>query len=133
MAIANQSNFLRKVLFADAAISGTTGLVMLLFADSLNQLLGVPVGLLRYAGLSLLPFAALLIYLATRQHLQRPIIWAIISGNALWAIDSILLLFTNWVAPTALGYGFIIAQAMLVAVFAEAQYFGLKKSLPVGN
>lgn len=133
MTSSNLSHFLRRVLLADATISGVTGLLMMLFAESLNGLLGVPVALLRYSGISLLPFAALLIYLATRKHLARQIVWVIIACNALWAIDSLLLLLTNWVAPTQLGYAFIIAQALIVGLFAEAQYWGLKRSPEVVN
>jgi hypothetical protein len=32
------------------------------------------------------------------------------------------------VAPTELGYSFVIAQALGVAVFAGLEYFGLRKS-----
>lgn len=133
MRLSNLSHFLRRVLLADALISGTSGLMMLMFAHSLHELLGVPVELLRYSGISLLPFAALLIYLATRKHLARQIVWVIIACNALWAIDSLVLLLTNWVAPTQLGYAFIIAQALIVGLFAEAQYWGLKRSPEVVN
>ncbi len=133
MALTNLSLFLRRVLLADAIISGTSGLVLMLFAESLQGLLGVPATLLRYSGISLLPFAALLIYLSSRNNLSRPIIWVIIACNALWAIDSILLLLTNWVEPTTLGYTFIIAQALIVATLAEAQYVGLKKSPVAAN
>lgn len=121
------TDFLRRALYADAAISGATGLLMMLGAGLLQDILGVPDSLLYYAGLSLLPFAALLVYLATRESLARPVIWAVIVYNALWAIDSILLLFTGWVAPTALGYAFISAQAVVVAIFAELQYLGLRR------
>jgi len=122
------TDFLRRALLADAAISGATGLLMMLGAEFLKGLLGVPVSLLYYAGLSLLPFAALLVYFTTRESLARPVLWAIIICNALWAIDSILLLLTGWIQPTALGYAFIIAQALVVAIFAELQYFGLRRS-----
>jgi hypothetical protein len=133
MALTNLSLFLRRVLLVDAIISGTTGLVLMLFAESLQGLLGVRFSLLRYSGISLLPFAALLIFLSSRKNLSRPIIWVIIACNALWAIDSILLLLTNWVEPTTLGYTFIIAQALIVATLAEAQYVGLKKSPVTAN
>jgi hypothetical protein len=128
MPIINPSPLLRWALFADAAISGATGLLMTLGAAHLTGLLGVPAGLMRYAGLSLLPFAALLAYLATRARLPRPIIWAVIACNAFWAADSILLLLTGWVGPTALGYAFVITQALAVAAFAEAQHLGLRRS-----
>jgi hypothetical protein len=117
------------VLVADAATCGAAGLLMALGASILEEPLGLTVPLLRYAGVSLLPFGALLAYLATRESLPRPAIWAIIAGNALWAADSILLLLTGWVEPTALGEVFIIAQALAVAVFAELEYLGLRRSL----
>lgn len=122
------SNFLRWVLFADAATCVATGLLLMLGSGVLEQFLGLPSGLLRYAGVSLLPFAALLVYLATRAHLSTPVVWAVIVLNALWTIDSFLLLLTGWVAPTELGYAFVIAQALGVAVFAGLEYFGLKKA-----
>lgn len=127
MSLSNTSSFLRRVLLVDAAISGTTGLLMAFGANRLNETLEVPAALLRYAGLSLLPFAALLIYLARRESLSRPIVWTIIIANALWAIDSILILLLGWVEPNTLGYAFIVAQALVVAVFAGAQHLGLRK------
>jgi hypothetical protein len=56
------------------------------------------------------------------------VVWAVIVLNALWTVDSFLLLLTGWVAPTELGYIFVAAQAFGVAVFAGLEYFGLKKS-----
>lgn len=128
MNTSNTSSFLRRVLVADAATSGASGLLMALGSAPLENLLGVPASLLRYAGLSLLPFAALVAYLATRRSLPRAAVRAVIALNALWAADSILLLVGGWVGPTALGYAFVIAQALVVALFAEAQYVGLRRS-----
>jgi hypothetical protein len=47
--------------------------------------------------------------------------------NALWAVDSILLLVTGWVTPTELGNTFVVAQALGVASFAVLEYFGFKR------
>jgi hypothetical protein len=38
------------------------------------------------------------------------------------------LLVSGWVAPTALGYAFVIAQAAVVAVLAELQIAGLRRT-----
>jgi hypothetical protein len=65
------NTFLRRILFVDAGISGVTGVLMLAAARPLAQWLGLPELLLRYAGFSLLPFAALVLYLATRDILPR--------------------------------------------------------------
>lgn len=125
------SNFLRWVLLADAATCIATGLLMTLGANPLEQFLGLPPELLRYAGLSLLPFAAFIIYLATRENLSASAIWAVIILNALWTADSILLLLGGWVATTTFGYIFVVFQALGVAIFAALEYFGLRQSTAV--
>ncbi|HST22912.1 MAG TPA: hypothetical protein VLR90_17435 [Blastocatellia bacterium] len=122
------STFLRRVLFADAATCIATGLLMMFGSGFLEQFLGLPTTLLRYAGIILMPFAAFLVYLATRERLSQFVVWTVIVLNALWTVDSFLLLLTGWVAPTELGYIFVAAQAFGVAVFAGLEYFGLKKS-----
>jgi hypothetical protein len=118
---------LRQTLIADAAISGATGLLMAAGADLFAGLLGVPAALLRYAGMALIPFAALVGYLGTRDRFPPAAVWTVIAVNALWAAGSILLLASGWIAPTALGYAFVIAQAVVVGIFGELQYAGLRK------
>jgi hypothetical protein len=122
------SPFLRRVLLADAALCAATGLSMTLGTGSLVELLGVPAPLIMYSGISLLPFAAFVAYLATREQLNRPGVWAVIACNALWALDSVLILLAGWLEPTAVGGVFVVAQALIVAGFAEAEYFGLRRS-----
>jgi hypothetical protein len=65
--------------------------------------------------------------------LPRVAVRVVIAANALWAIDSILLLFTGWVEPSALGYAFIIAQAAIVALLAEIQHVGLTAATVGGS
>jgi hypothetical protein len=79
----------------------------------------------------LLPFALLLAFLSTRARLPRAAVWAVIVANAIWAIDSIVLLFTGWVQPSLLGYLFVAGQAAFVAVIAELEYIGLRRSAAV--
>jgi hypothetical protein len=133
MQLVRTSSFLRWVLFADAATCVATGLLLTFGSGPLREYLGLPEGLLRYSGISLLPFAALLVYLATRETLSSPVVWTVIVLNALWAADSILLLLTGWVAPTELGSTFVVAQALGVAVFAMLEYVGLKRSLTTSS
>jgi hypothetical protein len=123
-----RSLLLRRALIADAVISGVTGLIMVIGADLLGSVFAVPAALLRYVGISLLPFAAFLVVLATREHVSRGAVRAVIIANALWVIDSFLLLLTGWVEPSMLGYAFIIGQAIIVALFAEIQHVGLKNA-----
>ena len=46
--------------------------------------------------------------------------FVLIALNALWAVDSVLLLFSGWVETTLLGECFVVGQALLTALVAEA-------------
>ena len=120
--------FLRQVLFADAAVSGAAGLLMVAGAPFLSPLLGLPTGLLFYAGLALFPFVALLVAVARRGAASRAVIIDIIAINALWVAASVGLLVSGTVAPTLLGYAFVIAQALTVALLAELQFVGFRRT-----
>jgi hypothetical protein len=122
------SPLLRKALLADAVLSGLTGLLLALAAALLAGPLGLPVGLLRWSGIILIPFAAFVAGLRMQERLQRPFVFAVVACNALWAVDSVLLLFTGWIEPTVLGEVFVIAQAIVVAVLAELEFVGLRRS-----
>jgi hypothetical protein len=119
---------LRYALIGDALASGATGLLLAGGAGLLTGLLGLPEQLMRYAGLFLLPYAAVVAYVGPRATVSRAAVWTIIAVNALWVVESILLLVGGWVSPTALGVAFVAAQALVVAAFAEAQFIGLRKS-----
>ena len=125
------SSLLRRVLIVDALSSGAMGVAMLALADVFASLLQLPVELIREAGIFLLPFAAFVGFVASRREPVRIAVWAIIALNIVWVVDSILLLFTGWVAPNALGYVFVIAQAAVVLVLADFEYLGLKRSTAV--
>jgi hypothetical protein len=124
----SNTTFLRRVLIADAAASAATGLLMLIAANPLEQWLALPAGLLRAAGASLLPFAAIVAWLGVRETISRAGVWAVIALNTIWVVDSVALLFTSWVQPAVLGYVFVLAQAAAVAVLAELEYVGLRRA-----
>jgi hypothetical protein len=121
------SNLLRLALIADAVASGATGLLMLGGAAFLAGLLGLPTDLLRYAGLALLPFVAFVAFVGTRAEISRSAVTLIVIVNAAWVVGSIALLLSGWVAPTVLGYAFVLAQAIAVAILAELQWIGLRR------
>lgn len=131
MAILHTSPFLRMVLLLDAAVSGAMGVLMASLSSRLAELLQLPASLLFYAGLFLLPYAALLVYLSQRASVPRWTVWAVVLGNVAWAVDCILLPLTGWVAPSTLGYTFIAAHVVAVLAFAELQYLGMRRSMAV--
>ena len=121
------SLFLRRALLADAVASAATGLLMATGAGFLDSLLGLPTLLLREAGILLLPYAALVGWLGTRARPPEGAVWAVIIGNIAWTAASLGLFVL--VQPTALGYAFVTAQAVVVGLFAELQYIGLKRPI----
>ena len=118
---------LRFALLADAVASGATGLMMIAGADLLTGLLGLPVPLMREAGLLLVPYVALVAYVGTRPVIPRGAVKVIIALNVAWVAGSIALLMSGAVAPTVLGYAFVIFQAVVVGAFAELQFIGLRR------
>lgn len=121
------STFLRRALLLDAASCAALGLLLAVCAAPLGWWFHLPLPLLRESGLVLLAFAAFLAWACTRPLLPRLLVLAIIAGNALWALDSVLLL-PGWIAPNALGACFILVQAIATALIAELEYVGLRRS-----
>jgi hypothetical protein len=123
--------FLRFALLGDAAASGATGLLLAAGAGALASLLGLPEGLLRVAGLVLLPYAAFVAWLGTRSGgVPRNALRAVVAINLLWAIDSALLLAMGPVSPNGLGTAFVLAQALVVLGFAAMQWTALRGAAP---
>jgi hypothetical protein len=123
------ATFLRRVLLLDAVSSGAMGVLLLTCSGMLAGLLNLPANLLSEAGIVLVPFALAVGFLGTRARMARTAVWAVIGVNAVWAIDSVVLLFTGWVQPNLLGYAFVIGQAAFVALMAELEIIGMRKSV----
>lgn len=122
------SSFLRRVLVVDAVFSGSSGIMMIAFAGLIAAVTQLPVELISEAGMLLVPFAAFVGFVASRGAPARLAVWAIIAINIVWAVDSVVLLFTGWVAPNAVGYAVVVAQAAGVLLLADLEYMGLKRS-----
>ena len=122
------SQLLRRALLADATLTGTSGVLLLLAARPLSTLLAIPSAVLLGAAAIFIPFAIFVGWLGTRPRVYRPLVLAAVVLNALWAVDSVLLLFTKWAQPTPIGESFVVAQAVVVAVIAELQFIGLRRS-----
>jgi hypothetical protein len=82
MSTVHPSPFLRKALLLDAAASGATAVLLIAAAGFLDGLLGLPVALMREAGLILVPFVGFVIWIGTREVVARGSIWTIIAANA---------------------------------------------------
>jgi len=121
------TTFLRRVLALDAASCAAMGLGMSLAAAPLGARFGLPVELVRAAGLLLLPLAAFIGWLASRPAPPPLLVWLVIVGNLGWTAESFVLLGRS--DPTPLGAGFVALQALAVLGLAGLEYLGLRRML----
>jgi hypothetical protein len=124
--IAPQRLLLRTALTLDAGVTAANGLAYLAFAGPLHDLLGLSESVLRGAGAFLLVYA--LGVLAARPAPAKAAVVAVIAGNAIWAIDSVVAALAGWGDPTTAGAVWMVLQAIVVAGFAALQLAGLKRA-----
>jgi hypothetical protein len=122
------SSLLRRALLADAILTSIAGIVLVLAARPLGVFLDLPVQMLQFAGLIFIPFGAFAGWIGTRPRVHRPLVFVVIVVNALWGVDSVLMLLTRWVETTPIGEIFVIGQAVIVAAIAEIEFIGLRRS-----
>ncbi|MBD9426209.1 hypothetical protein IB232_12815 [Pseudomonas sp. PDM15] len=131
MTTLNASPLLRRALLADGLMGIASGSLLILLNSWYANLLALPGDLLLAAGLTLLPLGLFLMWLGSQETVSRRLVWVVLAINAMWAIDSLVLLFSGWISPNLLGQIFVIGQAALVLLFLELELIGLKRSEPV--
>lgn len=122
------SSYLKKVLTTDTAVSGAAAVAMMAGSTFLPDLLGLPAELLLWAGAALLPFVAALALIIRAGSAPAGVIVAVIAINIAWVVASLFVAFGPVFATTLFGKVFIVAQAATVALFAELQIIGLRRS-----
>ena len=122
------STFLSRALLADAIFSGISAAGLTIGSGLLAPFLNLPEALLRETGLFLIAYTALVGWLGTRSSAPKALVWIVVTGNAVWTLASVALLFSGAVLPNLLGEIVVMAQAIATGVFAELQYIGLRKS-----
>jgi len=128
MTTARPASLLRTVLLVDAGLSAVAGLALAAGGGLVAELLGLPARLLILTGVSFLPFAAIVAYVATRERPPVAAVWAIIAYNALFGIECIAALAFGWITPTTLGTAAVIVQAVAVLAFAEIEAIALRRA-----
>jgi hypothetical protein len=122
-----QISFLRAALLIDAVASGLTAALLVAGANALRDWLGLPVVLMREAGVVLVFYVAFVVFVATRAQIAAGAVWAVIACNVLWTIASFAILKAGLVAPTTLGIVFVIGQALAVLALGALQLFALRR------
>jgi hypothetical protein len=119
---------LRRVLLLDTIATGATALLLLMGAEQLASLLGLPIAMLRESGLILAVFVVFVGWMAAQEPAPISAVRLVIAANVIWVAASLMLLVSGFVEPTAAGYVLISAQALVVGGFAELQMMALRRS-----
>ncbi len=125
MNIGSASIFLRRVLWADAAVSLAMALLLIIGASTIASLTALPEILLSGAGWALMPWVALVAFTATGNPLRTWLAWLVVVLNVVWVVESGFLLAMDSIKTNALGVAFVLGQAFGVLVLAALQATGL--------
>jgi hypothetical protein len=128
-----RARLLRRSLLLDAVATGAAGALLLAAGPVLADRLGVPLALPRPVGLVLIAYAAAIWVVGSRPAISGPAARAAVVANALWAIGSVILVIAGPFALTGPGVAFVLAQAALVALFADLQFLALRQARAVGR
>ncbi|MET8026184.1 hypothetical protein [Streptomyces avermitilis] len=118
---------LRTFLALDAAVTAVNGLIYLLAAGPVGDLLDLDTGLLRGIGAFLTVYGVLVAVLASRPVPSAVATKAVIEANLLWAVASVATAVFGWFDPNTVGTVWIPLQAAVVAGFAVLQINGLRR------
>ncbi|MFE7902706.1 hypothetical protein ACFU3E_35465 [Streptomyces sp. NPDC057424] len=121
---------LRMFLTLDAAVTAGNGLIYLLAAGPVGDLLGLDTGLLRGIGAFLIVYGILVAVLAGRQVPAAGPTKVVIEANLLWAVASVATAVFGWFDPNTVGTVWTLMQAAVVGGFAVLQINGLRR---IGN
>ena len=122
--------FLRHVLWLDAASGVATAALQCEFSNALAAPLGLPASLLLWTGGLLAACVLGNIWIATRPVIPAAAVWLLIAVNTVWVLGCLGLLASSVVAPTLLGEVFLIVQAVAVGVLVELEWIGVRSIAP---
>ena len=109
---------LRKILWSDAVLGGTTALAGLLFYNSLTTMLGLTTRFITVVSAVTLLYAVVAVRLATQKNMSVSLLRGLIGANWLWTLVSVVLFLIYYRAATGLGLSFLVAQTIVVGGLA---------------
>ncbi len=119
---------LRLALRANVGFSALTGLVLLVAATPIAELMGVGMPtLLLVLGIGLIAFAAWLAWRTVRPEIDPAEAWAIVGLDVAWVVASaaVLVFASHWFSPA--GQWIVGIVALIVADLAIFEYLGIRK------
>lgn len=120
---------LKKILWADAILGGTTAIAGLCFFNQLTSILGLTTSFILTVSAITLCYAIVAFILAIESQLSIPLLRILIYANWIWTIISIILLFIHFNKAQFLGQIFRLLQIVVVGglAYLEGRQLVVKK------
>jgi hypothetical protein len=124
--VEERQGLLKKALTGNAVFSVVSGVVILLANRWLVKFLGLPEKVsLAILGVSLIVYAAILLFNARRPKIKLTDAWVAVIMDAIWVVGSYALIF---VVHFSVGGKWVVALvAELVLAFAVLQWMGIRR------
>jgi hypothetical protein len=114
----NDTSLLRKILWVDTILGGTTAIVGLLFFRPLTHILGLPVTFILSVSVITLGYSLIAGVLANQINISVSLLRTLIYANWVWTFISIGLLLMHFNNAQLLGKIFLILQIIVVGGLA---------------
>ncbi|WP_439815996.1 hypothetical protein [Zavarzinia sp. CC-PAN008] len=111
---------INRLLILDAITCTAMGLLLAVAAAPLSGLLALPQPLLFWAGIALFPIALFMVLVGTRPAPPQAAVLLVVLGNLGWVAASVAVI--GLARPNELGTAFVLAQAVVVAILAIAEF-----------
>ncbi|GGX47870.1 hypothetical protein [Streptomyces chryseus] len=121
------ARLLRLVLRVDSVSTAVMGVVLIAAVGPLGSATGMPVAFSVGFAIYQLGGAAALALVAGYPVIPSGLVWAVIAVNALSAVACVVVAFGDMVPLTGFGVVFMLAGALIVAVYAALEYAGLRR------
>lgn len=109
---------LKKILWADCLLGGSTAVVGLLWFRTLAVFLGLPVNIVAMIAVVTLAYALLAVSLVLQRQPSVLQLRALVYANWLWTITSVVLLIFYISGTTLFGTAFLILQVVVAGMLA---------------
>lgn len=109
---------LKKILWADSLLGGSTAVVGLLWFRTLAVFLGLPVNIVAMIAVVTLAYALLAVSLALQRQPSVLQLRALVYANWLWTITSVVLLIFYISGTTLFGTAFLVLQVGVAGMLA---------------
>ncbi|MFI9236748.1 hypothetical protein [Streptomyces sp. NPDC053079] len=127
-AAGKSADLLRTTLRIDGWACAGLGVVLLAGCKLLSDPLGLPTTWSVPFGIAMLAMAAFIALIVRKDPLPSGLAWAVVVINTLSCAGLLVLACTDVVALTGLGTAFMILAAVVVGLFADVEFFGLRRA-----